>query len=400
MIFQYRARNKKGEVFSGLVESSNLEEASDLLDDRGLTIIFLKEHEVTKLGQLKVFKKIKAKDLIIFFRQLAVMISSSFPIVQALRTTSKQLESLDLKIIISEVADEVEGGNRFSASLAKYPNVFTNFFVSMIKIGESSGKLDEILNYLADQQEKDYDLMSRIKGAMAYPIVILSVAVCLGIFMMVFIIPKLTEVLAETGTALPLPTRMLMGISDFFIHYGIFLLVVIILLVVFLKFSYLKNPKGRRRWDYLKMKIPIFGRFFQKIYVIRFTRSLNTLVVGGIPLTTGLAIVGEVIGNSIYQDLIKKTIKEVEDGNPISTVFMQSDIVPAMLSQMLDVGEQTGRLDEILGKLSNFYSRELDVLVNSLMTIIEPVILVGMGVGVGIMVAAFIMPMYNLANSM
>jgi len=399
MIFQYRARNKKGEIFSGLVESSGLEEASDLLDDRNLTIIFLKERGGSKLGQLKIFKRIKAKDLIIFFRQLAVMISSSFPIVQALRTTSKQLESLDLKIIISEIADEVEGGNKLSASLTKYPRVFTNFFVNMIKIGESSGKLDEILNYLADQQEKDYDLMSRIKGALTYPIVILCVAVCLGIFMMIFIIPKLTAVLQETGTALPLPTRMLMATSDFFVNYGIILFIIIVSSAVFLRFYIRKNHKARQQWDYLKMKIPIFGSFFQKIYIIRFTRSLNTLIIGGIPLITSLEIVGDVIGNAVYQDLIKKTIKEVEDGNPLSTVFLQSNIVPAMLSQMLDVGEQTGKLDEILGKLSNFYSRELDVLVNSLMTIIEPIILVGMGIGVGIMVAAFIMPMYNLAGS-
>lgn len=398
MIFQYRAKNKEGENFAGLVESFSMEEATELLTERGLIIILLKEQKRATVGQLKFFARIKPKDLVVFFRQLAVMVSAAFPIVQALKTANKQTPNVDLKVIISEIADEVEGGNKLSNALAKYPKIFNSFFVNMIKIGESSGKLDEILNYLADQQEKDYDLTSRIKGAMIYPVVILTSAVVLGVFMMVFIIPKLSEVLKETGAPLPLPTRMLMGVSGFIINYWLVLIICLVGLMIFLKI-YLKTAQGKKYGDYLKLKVPIFGVFFQKIYLIRFTRSLNILIMGGVPLTLSLKIVNDVVDNAVYQDLIKKTIKEVEDGNPISSIFLQSKIIPPMLSQMMDVGERTGRIDDILSKLSNFYDGELTVMVSNLMTAIEPIILIIMGVIVGLMVAAFILPMYNLAGS-
>ncbi len=381
-----------------MVEASGIEEANEFLNDRDLVIIFLQEKKIFKFGQVKLFGRIKSRDLVVFFRQLAVMISSAFPIVKALRTVGKQVSNVTLKTIISETADEVEGGGKFSEALAKYPKIFGDFLVNMIKIGESSGKLDEILNYLADQQEKDYDLMSRIKGAMTYPLVVLFTAIGMGIFMMVFMIPKLAGILEETGAPLPLPTRMLMAVSNFFIQYWIVLLLFTIGSIIFFKL-YTNTPRGRRHWDYLKLGVPVFGTFFQKIYLVRFTRSLSTLIVGGIHLTIGLKIVSEVIGNTVYKELIEKTIKEVEDGNPISSIFLQSKVIPPMLSHMLDAGEQTGRLDDILSKLSNFYSREIDNLVNNIMTIIEPIILVLMGIGVGIMVAAFILPMYNLAGS-
>ncbi|TSC95591.1 MAG: hypothetical protein Athens101410_465 [Parcubacteria group bacterium Athens1014_10] len=398
MIFQHRSKNKIGEDFGGLVEASSIDEASDLLRDRGLVVIFLKEQESAKLGQLKVFTKIKSKDLVIFFRQLSVMISSAFPIVQALRIVGKQVENSNLKIIISEIADEVEGGNKLSSSLAKYSKIFSNFFVNMIKIGESSGKLDEILNYLADQQEKDYELMSKVKGAMTYPIFVLSASVVLGIFMMTFMIPRLSGILEETGATLPLPTRMLIGVSNIFTNYGIILFMLVLFFFIFFRL-YLKTPQGKYQWDYFKLKIPVFGIFFQKICLIRFTRSLNTLIIGGVPLTNSLEIVSEVVDNSVYRDLIKKTIKEVEDGNPIATVFLQNKTIPTMLSQMLDAGEQTGKLDVVLSKLSSFYGREIDIMIDNLMTLIEPIILIVMGIGVGLMVAAFILPMYNLAGS-
>ncbi len=398
MIFQYRAKNKTGESFIGLVESINIEEATSLLKERDLIVISLKEKRRSTFGQLKIFSGVKSREIVIFSRQLSVMISASFPLVESLRTVSKQTANQDLKTVIAEVADETEGGNRLSDSLAKYPKIFNHFFINMVRVGESSGKLDEILNYLAETQEKDYDLNSKIKGAMIYPAVILGFAIALGFFMMTFMIPRLSEILKETGAPLPFATKLLMNTSDFFASYWYIIVILVGAIAIFFV-SFLKTPEGRKQWDNFKLKVPVFGKFFQKIYLIRFSRSLSTLTEGGLPLTKSLRIVGDVIGNVVYKDLVKRTVKEVEDGNSISSIFLQSQAVPAMFSQMLDVGEQTGRLDDVLSKLANFYDREIDGMITNLMTIIEPVVLILLGIGVGLMVAAFILPMYNLAGS-
>ncbi|PIY78507.1 MAG: secretion system protein, partial [Parcubacteria group bacterium CG_4_10_14_0_8_um_filter_35_7] len=220
----------------------------------------------------------------------------------------------------------------------------SDFYVNIVGSGETIGKLDKVLHYLADQQEKDYDLMSKIKGAMIYPIFVLMAMAGIGVVMMIFVIPKLTDVLKETGGDLPMATKILMGASDFMIHYWWLLLGGVIVLAVTVR-VFLKTPAGKKFFDYFLLKLPIFGKLFQRIYLIRFTRSLATLVVGGVALTKGLKITAGIVGNTVYRDLITRTIKEVEEGNSISTVFMESKEMPQMVSQMLIVGEKTGRID-------------------------------------------------------
>jgi type IV pilus assembly protein PilC len=296
------------------------------------------------------------------------------------------------------VADEVDGGMKLSQALSHYPNVFSNFFVAMIKSGETSGRLDDVLEYLATQQEKDYDLISKIKGAMIYPAFIMCGLVAVGIVMMVVVIPKLTAILQETGGKLPMSTKILIGTSSFMTHY--WWLLIIILAALFFIFKYLtKTPTGKRYLDWLAIKLPVFGKLFQRIYLVRFARSLATLSSGGIPLVESLKITSEIVGNRVYCDIIDRTVKEVEDGNPIASVFIETKEIPAMVSYMVSVGEQTGKLDVVLEKLADFYSREIDNLVANLVSMIEPMIMVVMGVAVGLMVAAIIMPMYNLASS-
>ncbi len=398
-LFQYKAIDRNNKTVSGLVEAPTEEFAVDTLREKGLDIVSLaikSEFDLNKL--INFLNRVKPKDLVVFSRQFSVLISASVAMVQSLRILADQTENPHFKSIIYEIAEEVDGGARLSEVLARHPEVFSNFFVSVIRSGESSGKLDEVLEYLANEMEKDYDMTSKIKGAMIYPAFVLSGLGIVGVAMMIFIVPKLTAILTETGTELPIATKILIGTSNFMVNYWWILVTALIGVIIGIKFL-INRPEGRRLLDVLKLKLPIFGRLFRMIYLVRFTRSMNTLIVGGVNITKGLQITAEIVDNSIYRDLIEQTIKEVEDGNSISSVFVESKEIPKMVSQMMTIGEKTGKLDVIFESITRFYGREIDNMVANLMTLMEPIIMIVLGVGVGLMVAAIIMPMYNMASN-
>lgn len=397
-IFQYKAIDSNKNTTDGLIEAVNESVAAEILQEKGLSIISLKEKAARGQGQaISFFGKVKTKDLVIFSRQFSVMVSANVAMVQALRILVEQTENITLKMIISDIADEVDSGSRLSDALAKRPKVFSGFFINVIKSGETSGKLDEILSYLADEMEKDYDMVSKIKGAMIYPAFVFGGLVVVGAVMMVFVVPKLTGILTETGAQLPMATRILIGTSSFLTNYWWLLAMILAGLAAGIKL-YIKTAEGKRQIDWLILRLPIFGKLFQRIYLVRFTRSMNTLIVGGVTITKSLKIVSEIVGNQIYKDLITKTSKAVEDGNSVSSVFANSAEMPPMVSQMMSIGEKTGKLDVVLSKITDFYTREINNIIANLMTLMEPIIMVIMGVAVGVMVAAVIMPMYNMAS--
>jgi type IV pilus assembly protein PilC len=399
-IFQYKARDKNEVTFSGLVEATSEAEAVEMLKERELTVIFVKpeKNEKSKAGFSLVLGRVKPKDVVIFSRQFAVLISANVPVVQSLKIVVDQTESVKLKIAVSQVADEIDAGTRLSEALGKHPKIFSNFYVSVIRSGETSGKLDEVLTYLADEMEKDYDMTSKIKGAMIYPIFVFCGLTGVGVVMMVFVVPKLTAILTETGAELPFATKVLIGMSGFMTSYW-WILVIIFGGLAFGVRMFYQTASGRKTIDYLKLRLPVFGHLFQMIYLVRFTRSMQTLIIGGVNITKSLKITADVVSNEIYKDLIEQTVKEVEDGNSISNVFSQSNQIPKMVSQMMSIGEKTGKMDIILQRITEFYSREINNIVANLMTLMEPIIMVVMGVAVGLMVAAIIMPMYNMAQS-
>ncbi|TSC56727.1 MAG: hypothetical protein G01um101418_613 [Parcubacteria group bacterium Gr01-1014_18] len=402
MLFDYKGTEKDGAEIYGVVEAGSEEEASVLLEDEGIFVVSITPRGSNILSRLVGFEfraKVGRKDVVIFSRQLSVMISATLPIVKALRILVRQTESVGLKRIVSEIADDIEAGSKLSLAFAKHPGVFDNFYVNMVRSGETSGKLGDVLSFLADQQEKDYDLMSKIKGAMIYPVFILTGLFVVGIIMMVWVVPKITELVRDLGSELPLSTRILISVSDFMVSYWWVVVLLVVGGIVGARF-YFRTQEGQRNKDWLLLRIPIFKNMFQKIYLVRFTRGLSTLIVGKVPLTLALTVVAGLVGNRIYEELILNTIKEVEDGNSISTVFAKSPVIPNMLTNMLSVGEQTGRLEEVLDKMTDFYGRELDNMIANLVSLIEPLILVIMGVGVGGMVAAVLMPMFNLASQL
>jgi len=398
--YSYKAKDETNETITGVVQAASQDVAADILADQGLTILSLAQEERGFFEKsLKFLNRVKVKDLVIFSRQLSVIVSATIPLVQGLRILVNQTESPALKAVISEVADDVEGGAKLSAALSRHPEAFNNFFVNIIRSGETSGKLDEVLNYLADQQEKDYDLSAKIRGAMIYPAFIVTGLVIVGALMMVVVIPELTAVLTESGVELPTSTKILITTSNFLSSYWWGVLIILMAAVTALKIV-IRTKQGRYYWDGFKLRLPVFGQLSQKIILVRFARSLHTLTTGGVALTKSLDIVSSVVGNDIYRRLIKETALEVEDGNPIATVFLRNKQVPAMVSQMLNLGEKTGRLDDILEKLASFYSREVDNMVTNLVSLLEPLVMVLMGIAVGILVSAIILPMYNLAAAL
>jgi type II secretory pathway component PulF len=397
-IFKYQAQGSDGKIKRGEIVGLSENEVTIKLNKKDLSVISLINVTNSAYSQLTRFiSPIKTKDLVIFSRQFAVMISANVPVVESLLILIDQTNNISLKNMVSDIAFEVDGGSFLSDAFAKRPKIFSEFFINIIRSGETSGKLDEVLTYLADEMEKSYDMASKVKGAMIYPIFIISALFGVGVVLMVYVIPNLTAILEETGGELPLATRVIIGASDFLKSYLILIIIAIAGLAIGIRF-YLKTYNGRRNIDIIKLKMPIFGNLFKYIYLMRFSRSLSTLLKGGVTITRSLEIVAEVVGNVIYKELILATLESINDGNPFSTVFEASNYVPKMVPQMISVGEKTGKIDAVLDRVTSFYERESSNMLDNLSKLMEPLIMVIMGVGVGIMVAAVLMPMYNLAS--
>lgn len=396
--FRYRAKDELNQTTEGIVQAATTDVAAELLRDQGLTILGLEEERRDLLQRsLKIFNRVRSKDIVIFSRQLSVIVSAAIPLVQGLRILVNQLERPVLRSAISEVADDVEGGAKLSSALSRHPEMFSNFYVSIVRSGETSGKLDEIMNYLADQSEKDYDLQSKIRGAMIYPAFIFGGLILVGILMMVFVVPELTGILQETGAQLPLTTRILIAVSDFLRNQWWLVAGIIGAIIIGLQI-FLRTPNGQEAWSRFLLRLPIFGPLLQKIILVRFSQSLNTLLSGGVVLSKSLRIVADIVDNTVYKALMLETVREVEAGNPVATAFLRSKDVPLMVSQMLNLGEKTGRINTILEKIASFYTREVDNTVRNLVTLLEPLVMVIMGVAVGAMVSAIILPLYNVAQ--
>jgi len=397
-IFRYQAETEDGASQTGLVVGISETDTVAKLRQQGFNTVGVSDVTETPFVRLlRIIAPIKNKDLVIFARQFSVMISANVPVVEALLVLIDQTNNLNLKNLVAGIAFDVESGSLLSDAFGKYPKHFSEFFVNIVRSGETSGKLDEVLDYLADEMEKNYDMNSKIKGAMIYPAFITSALFAVGLVLMIYVIPNLTAILTETGAALPLSTRLVIGASDFLRNYLVFLILALVALIVALRL-YLRTYAGRHQLDALKLRLPVFGILFKYIYLMRFSRSLSTLLKGGVTITRSLEIVADVVGNVIYRELILETLESVNDGNPLSTVFETSDYVPKMVPQMMSVGERTGKIDSVLDRVTSFYTRESSNRLDNLSKLMEPLIMIIMGIGVGVMVSAVLLPMYNLAS--
>ncbi len=399
--FKYKGITNQGQLTDGTIEADNIEAAKKTIQQNGLRIQFINEEKQSifkKEINIAFLNKINKKEIVIFLRQLAVMFDASLPIVQSFKIIAKQTENPKFKRIINEIADKIEGGAKMSYVMSKYPEVFSDYYVNMVKSGETSGNLDEVLNYLADQEEKSYDVMSKVKGALTYPIVVFVAMIAVFIIMMVYIVPKMLGAITEMGGELPLPTKIIIGTSNF-LKDNIILMIVFLILAMISIVVALRTKKGKRIFHLLQIKLPLIGKFFQKIYLTRFTKSFATLLKNGVPIIQSLRVAGDIIGNEVYKEIIDETISRAEDGDPISAIFSEhEDVIPVMVTQMILVGEKTGKLDYVLEKVSGFYERESSNIVDSVVELITPIIIILLGIVVAIIVSAVILPMYNMAN--
>jgi len=399
MKFFYKARNKEGIIKSGVVVAADQMRAEKLLEENSLIIIGLEQQEESFLKKINPFgHSVKSKDLVLISRQLATLISARVPIIQALRILEEQITNKYLLTVIGDLIAGVENGESLSFAMQKHDKIFGNVYVSLVKSGEVSGSLDKSLVYLADQLEKDYDLRSKVRGAMTYPLFVLSSLGVVGVLMFKFILPKLTSVLEEQGNNLPPISLALISFSKFFDVYWWIVLLFILGAILAAKF-YISTKAGRYNWDGLKIKLPIIGLIFQKIYLARFSRNLSTLISGGIPIIKALQIVSEIINNVIYRDIILDATNKISGGTSISESLSGYAEFPSIVTQMVMVGEQTAQLDDILGKLAGFYEKEVDAKISTLTTLLEPIIMIVLGIGVGVLVAGILLPIYNLAGN-
>jgi type IV pilus assembly protein PilC len=399
MKFIYQAKNREGQLKRGFVVAASEAKAEKLLTDNGFVIISLKVQRENWLANLNPFgKRVSYKDLVLFSRQLSTLISARVPILQSLRILQAQLTSKGLLDIVRDLITSIENGESFSLALSKHPETFGNIYVSLVRSGEVSGSVAASLNYLADQLEKDYELRSKVKSALTYPLFVMVALVVVGLLMFKFVLPKLTDVLKEQGGDLPPISKGIIAVTDFFQVYWWVVLLLLAAIVIGLRFLIRTTP-GRYQWDAIKIKLPIVGDIFQKVYLARFSRNLATLVAGGIPIIQAIKIIGDIIGNVIYRDIMLIAADQVTNGKSLSESLTGHEEFPPLVTQMVKVGEQTAELDTILTKLAEFYEKEVDAKVSVLSTLLEPLIMIVLGAGVGLLVAGILLPIYNLAST-
>ncbi len=399
MQFKYEAKDIQGKARDGVVVAEDQQHAENLIQENGLTIVSMSVIEESLLDKLWPFgKSVPAKDMVLFSRQLSTLIGAKVTILQSLRILREQVSNSRLKGIIDEIIQSIEGGNSFSLSLARHPEVFSNVYISVVHTGELSGSLENSLNYLADQIEKDYDLSSKVRGAMIYPAFILGAIVVVGSLMFLFILPKLTDILEQQGGSLPFITVMLIAFTKFFQVYWWMFIVGGIALVWGGK-AYVKTIQGRYVFDRLKISFPIIKGIFTRIYIARFARNLSTLILAGIPIIKALEVVSELVNNVIYRDIIRDAAQKLSGGKSIAEALAGHKEFPVIVTQMIQVGEQSAALSNILQKLAVYYEKEVDTQISTLTTLIEPIIILILGLAVGILVAGILLPIYNLAST-
>ena len=400
MRFNYQARTKEGEVQTGTVEAGSKESAVKTLQRHDLAVVYLEAVSAIPFyaRSFKFFQRVKMKELVIFYRQLSILFETNTPLLDSLEAMAEQTPNPFFKDILFEVETDVRGGESLSKALAKHKKAFSSFYINVIQSGEVTGKLDEVLKYLANHAEREFILNSKVKGAFIYPAFILSAFLVVAVLMMMYVVPQLTVVLLEAGGELPMTTKILIGTSDFLRSW--IWLVVIILIGAGVGFSrFLKTVQGRETWDKLRLRLPVVGKVLKKVYLARFSENFSTLLQGGLPILKALKISGQVVGNTVFSHLIEEAAEEVKKGGSISSVFEKDKkTIPSSVVQMLKIGEKTAKLDTILEKLATFYQGEVDRTVNNLTQLIEPALIIILGGGVAFLVASILMPIYNITS--
>lgn len=399
-IYIWSGKNKKGRVIKGEIEAVDERIARVQIKRRNIEVTKLKKKPKDLFENISFMQpRVTKKDIVIFTRQFSTMINAGLPIVQGLNILAEQTENKTFRKILKQVTKDVEGGATLADALQNHPKVFDTLFVGLVSAGEVGGILDTILQRLATYIEKSEKLKSQVKGALVYPAVVVSIAVIVIAVIMVFVIPVFQDLFASVGQALPLPTQIVVNMSDFTkgnIHY----MIGGFILFVWLIKRYHRTNSGKRRIDSLLLKLPVFGELIKKVAVARFTRTLGTMVGSGVPILDALEITAKTAGNAVVEEIILDARSSIAEGQTIAEPLSENDVFPGMVTQMISVGEATGALDAMLEKIADFYDDEVDAAVSAMTSMLEPLLMLFLGGSIGGLVIAMYLPIFQMASAM
>jgi len=394
-VYHYVAKDKNGSTIAGVLEMSTEAEVIEVLHKKEHVVISI--HMEKKKFKSMRDRKIKMDDIVVFSRQLATMIDAGIPLVQALGILSEQIESKDFKQVIMAVRADIETGMSFCDALSKHPAVFSELFINMSRAGEASGMLNEVLDRLAGYMEKTAALIRKIRSSMVYPIVVVSMAIIITAVLLLKVVPTFKGIFEMLGGKLPVPTLILIGVSDILRKYFLIICIVFTLLGILLG-RYIRTEKGRYIFDKRKLKLPVLGPLFRKVAVAKFSRTLSTLVKSGVAILAALEIVGKTSGNKVIEEAISNCRVAIRQGEPIATPLAKSGVFPPMVTRMIGVGEQTGQLEKMLTKIADFYDEQVDAAVSGLTSVIEPVVIAFLGIIIGGIVIALFLPIFKITE--
>lgn len=393
--FKYNVRDKTGKVINGKLEGENREAVATKLRQMGYIVLDLEEDRIAQLNKITFGTSVKTKDVTIFARQFATMINAGLSLTKCLSILTDQVESKELRDVISQLNKDVEAGQSLSEAMMKHPKIFPPLFYNMVKAGETGGVLDEVLLRVADLMEQDAQLKGRVKSAMMYPMVISILVVVVVIAMMVFVVPTFIDMFSGAGRELPLPTQVLVAISNYVASIkGVITAIALAILYVIFK-QWISTNSGRFIWDGIKLRMPVAGNIIRKTSVARFTRTFGTLVSAGVPILSAMDIVADTAGNEVVSRALKTARAAVKEGETIAKPLSESSVFPGMVVQMVAVGEETGALDQMLTKIADFYDEEVGTAIDGLASAMEPIIMVVLATVVGGIVIALYMPMFQ-----
>jgi type IV pilus assembly protein PilC len=399
MLFKYKAIDVKGENKEGVIDAFNKDVAVNSLHSRGFVVSYIKSAKKESiLRRVPFFNRVSLKELVIVSRQMATLFEAQVPALRTFRLLAAETPSAVLRESMEKVANDLQEGSSISDALSKHPHVFSPFYVNMVKVGEETGKLAQVFTYLADFLDRNYAATTKAKHALVYPTFVIAAFIGVMILMLTVVIPRISPILVETGTELPIYTKVVLATSQFLLDYGI-LTIAGLTLVIFFAARYFQTTKGSITLSNIKLNIPYLGSLYRKLYLSRIADNLNTMIASGISVLQALESTASVVGNDVYETIIKESAQEVKGGKSLSSVFAKYEDIPSIITQMVRIGEESGELGSILKTLAKFYEREVYTAVDTLVDLIQPAIIVVLGVGVGFLLASVLMPIYNIAGS-
>jgi len=402
MLFDYKVVSKEGKEEKGQIDAVNRDLAISSLQQRGYIVSEVHDaDEPTGLQRsIPFFDKVSTKDLVMMSRQLATLFEAQVSAVKAFSLLADSADNHILRKTLSSVAQDIKGGVSISQSINQYPEVFSDFYVNMVKSGEESGKLTDTFLYLADYIERSYEMISKTRNALVYPVFVIFTFIVVIVLMLTMVIPRLSEILLETGQDIPFYTKAVIALSNLFTGATGFVLLAIAVIGIGVLVYSSQTKSGQKRLDALKLQIPYISNLYNKLYLSRIADNMNTMLSAGIPVVRALEITRDVVDNKVYSDILDDAVEAVRGGSAISTAFAEHEQMPPIMVQMVKVGEETGSLGEILKTLARFYKREVDSAIDTLIGLIEPVLIIVLAIAVGFLITSILLPIYNIAGSL